>query len=389
MIKNKSMRSLLGIILIIPFLVFGYHVNHKNYLQQITIEQEVIEHPEKLPNSDMAKISSFWFTNIMADMYWLKSVQYIGENVIGGEYKKYLWVIINLITDLNPYFESPYVIWQLLLPSDETDFDESFNQEEMLRNIEVWRDLWRKWVENFCDPKKLAAINAQDNLGLIINDESWIYMNPCDSYKIPFYLAYIYYYYLDDGANSAKYYKIVSAQKEAPEWARILAAIMQGKWGEREKSLYMFLSLAKNVWDETESCTILSGELENVYTEINARGLKLTGELIANIEAISKQVLPVLSEENENEILDDTKCNNYLAKAIREINLMYLEEANIRYIAEHPTGEPAKNADVLYETGYISFLPTDYQQYPEDGYGIEYEYNSDIGRFDYDIEIYE
>ena len=387
--KKTNLITSLGIIFaLIPLGFFGYYVNAQNYLKHREIQQNVVNHPEKLPNSDMARISAFGFTNIAADMYWLQSVQYIWENVIWGEYKKYLWILMGLITDLDPFFEQPYVIGQLLLPSNETDTDEDFNASQIQSNIIAWRDLWLKWVNNFCDPVKIAAIDKENDLWKIIYDESGIYKNPCQSYKIPFYLWYIYYYYLWDGINSAKYYKVVAAQKDAPEWARILSAIMQWKWGEREKSLFMFLSLAKSIGWPTEACTLLSTELERVYTQINSQWIPITAQLVSEIETLSKQVFPVLTEENDNEVLDDTKCNNYLAKAIREINLMYIEAANEKYILDNPEGVSAKNAKVLFDEWYINFLPTDYQQYPEDWYGIIYEYNPDIGRFDYDMWNY-
>jgi hypothetical protein len=46
----------------------------------------------------------------------LKTIQYIGSNAVSAEYKKYLYSMINLITDLSPDFEKPYVIGESLLP---------------------------------------------------------------------------------------------------------------------------------------------------------------------------------------------------------------------------------------------------------------------------------
>lgn len=100
-----------------------YFVNGENYLKYRERQTQLVHHPEKLPESQSAAFASFGFTNMMADMYWLRTVQYIGENAISGEYKKYLGAMTNLITDLNPYFESPYTIGQLLLPSSTGSVD--------------------------------------------------------------------------------------------------------------------------------------------------------------------------------------------------------------------------------------------------------------------------
>jgi hypothetical protein len=49
---------------------------------------------------------------------------------------------------------------------------------------------------------------------------------------------------------------------------------------------------------------------------------------------------------------------------------------------DHPQNLPARNAKALFETGYIDFLPTDYQQLPS--YGIIYAWDYERGRYDYE-----
>ncbi len=383
--KKQSIFWWIILIVIIISSIGFYHVNQINYLKHREIRSLIVEHPEKLPESNAAKLWSFGFMSMTADMYWLQTIQYIWGNVVWWEYKKYLAAMMNLITDLNPYFESPYTIGQLLLPSSDTAYDEK-DPQQVLKGIHQGEELWLKWVENFCDLEKVSEILKQDDLNEIINNPK--YSNPCKSYKIPYYLAYIYYFYLSENTNAANYYKVVSAQDDAPSWARILAAIMQGKWGEREKSLYMFLSLAKSTESNDEACVFLSSELERVYTGLKANSLPLTGNLIRDIEEYGQQVLPELTEENENTVLDDTKCTNFLGKAIREINLMYIEQADAKYIQDNPDTLSARSPKVLLEWWYIDFIPTDYQQYSDQDYGIIYRYNEDIWRFDYEIWNY-
>ena len=96
-------------------------------------------------------------------------------------------------------------------------------------------------------------------------------------------------------------------------------------------------------------------------------------------------ILPKLSEKNEDDILGDTKCSNFLAKAIREINLLYLEQADARYVLDHPGEDSAITPEKLFSEKYINFIPTDYQQYEDEEYGIIYKYNPDIKRFDYEM----
>ena len=290
--------------------------------------------------------------------------------------------MMHLITELSPHFESPYVIWQLLLPSSNARY-EDVDSEKIQRNIAEAESLWLKWVEVFCDMEKVSEIHQETDLWKILSEEK--YSNPCQGYKIPYYLAYIYYFYLSDGTKAADYYTVVSAQDDAPEGAKTLAAIMQGKGGEREKSLSMFLSLAKNVANDDKACGLLSQDLENVYRDLQTWRIQLDGQLIASIQTISSQIFPEITQENENELLDNTKCLNFLGKATREINLMYLEAADAKYISDNPSEVSAGSPEVLLEQKYISFIPTDYQQYTDTGEGIIYSYNPEIGRFDYQM----
>ena len=228
--KNKFFWSLACIVLVIIGSIF-YHINTLNYVKHKNIQALIIDHPENLPHSSTAKLTSFGFTNVAADMYWLQAIQYIGWNVVGWEYKKYLSAMMNLITDLNPYFESPYTIGQLLIPSESGPYENTDNPEK-LQYYKQWEALWLKWVVNFCDSEKIKIIKNENNLWEIITNP--IYSDPCKSYEIPYYLAYIYYFYLKDNSSAADYYKIVAAQSDAPSGAKTLAAIMQWKWWERE-----------------------------------------------------------------------------------------------------------------------------------------------------------
>ena len=124
-------------------------------------------------------------------------------------------------------------------------------------------------------------------------------------------------------------------------------------------------------------------ELQKTYNFISTQWLPLTGKLISDVENFSQQILPTITEENEDEIFDDTKCINFLAKAVRELNLMYIEQADAKYVADHPNEVSAQRPEKLFDLGYIDFIPTDYQQYNDEGYAVIYKYNEDIGRFDY------
>ena len=363
-------------------LVIFYKINELNYRKHIEIKRNYINHPEDLPTKESARMSSFWFKNLKADIYRLKAIQYIWWNAIWSEYKKYLFHMLDLVTELNPYFEHPYSIGQLLLPSYNSRY-ENLSKNEQLKNINQWVDLWLKWIKNFCKDEKLELIKNEYDLQKIWTEEK--YANPCSEYNIPYYLAYIYYYYKNDPSSAAQYYKIASAVRDGLSWSRVMAAIMSWKWWNREKSFFMFLNIAKFIEKDDDVCLNFTSKLENLWAEIFInKKVELTWNILKNIWETRNEIYWEFSEEKENDILSDTKCTNYLNKAIREINLEYIEIANKEY--KKDKWFDSINAEELFEEWYMEYLPVDFQQY--ENYWIIYKFNDDTWNYDYEMWYY-
>jgi len=373
------LKKIIIIFLLCIWFFSFFKINEKNYEKYNEIKINLIKHPENLPNKTTAKATSFWFENLKADIYWLKTIQYIWANAFHSEYKKYLFSILDLVTELNPYFEKPYIIGQLLLPGYEKNY-EFITEDEQKVHLEEAVKLGLKWVENFCNIEKIKLIDDENDLLKIWNNTD--YKNPCLSYKVPYYLAYIYYYYKNNPLESAKYYKIASANDDSLEWAKTMAAIMQWKWWDREKSFFMFLNLAKFIEPENEVCNITSKELENIWVSVFIKKeTEIDWNLLKNIENFRQKAFNNLQK---NELTEESKCPNYINKAIREFNLDYIETANKKYFSEK--GKNSKNAKQLFDEWYINYLPVDFQQNTD--YGIIYIFNEATWNYDYDMGIY-
>lgn len=363
---------------------FFVYTNNINYEKQIEIRNNYVDHPEGLTNKEVSKISSFWFENLRADFLWLQTIQYIWWNAVSAEYKKYLYSIIDVTTELNPYFEHPYIIAQLLLPSYNPRY-ENISEDESNKHTNEAIKIGQKWIQKFCTALdsqwnlKIDNILQQNDLRKIWSEEK--YKNPCKSYKVPYYLAYIYFHYLNDPATASDYYKIASANHDSVDGAKSMAAIMAWKWWDREKSIFMFLNIAETLDNSQEQkCSIFSQELTNVSTWIFlAKQLPLNEELIKSIEDIRLANFGEF-KDNEEKQISETECINFLNKANRELNLAFLDRANEQYKKDH-NWENAKDWQQLLDDWYISFLPTDFQQY--DDHWIIYEFNEDIWIFDY------
>jgi hypothetical protein len=290
--------------------------------------------------------------------------------------------MLDLITHLNPYFEHPYIIWQLLLP-DYNERYEKLNKEEQEKYIQQGINIGLKWIQNFCNSEKIDLIKNETDLNKLWVNKNII--NPCKAYIIPYYLAYIYHYYKKDPINASIYYKIASLNEDAPEWAKIMTAIMQWKWWNREKSYFMFLNIASSLNSNDEVCLDFAYNLEKIGVWLfYEKNIKLNENLIKQLEIARNKAFWKFDEEKELEILSDMACWNYVNKAIRELNLAFIEEANEKY--KNEKWENAINAKELFDTWYIKFLPTDFQQYED--YWIIYEYSLDTGNFDYKMGNY-
>lgn len=78
-----------------------------------------------------------------------------------------------------------------------------------------------------CDREKLELIKKEFDLEKLWKEEK--YTQPCTSFKVPYFLAYLFYFSFHKPETSAYFYKISSAMPDAYEGAKIMAAIMQGK----------------------------------------------------------------------------------------------------------------------------------------------------------------
>lgn len=381
--KLKKIIKYILIFGIIILMIWWFLVqNDSNYLKLKELQLNTVNHPEYLPTKDFSKLSSFWFESIKADLLWLDAIQYIGWNAISSAYKKYLFVMIDLITDLSPYFENPYAIWMLLLPDYNPRY-EDISDDKNLEYVKQAYTIWLKWIKNFCDKSKIELIKKENNLQKLWSEEK--YRDPCSSYKIPYLLAYVYYFHLNDPAIASDYYKIASVNTDSVSWAKVLAAIMRWKWWDREKAFLMFLSIWKS-FDSGEDlfCSKYAEVLEGVWFQI-FRENKLDSTAIKYVNDSRQDIFGKFDGNKEHDIKTDSECPHYINKSIRELNLHYIESANESFKKDN-LWVSAIDAKVLYDENYIDYLPIDFQQY--DDYGIIYEYNKETGNFDYNMGNY-
>jgi len=364
--------------ILISFISF-FKINEINYKKHREIKRVLVSHPESLPKKELAIATSFWFKNLRANMYWLQTIQYIGWNAFHSEYKKYLYKITDLVTELNPRFENPYVIAMLLLPDYNARY-EDINEEQRIIHENEAIEIWLKWLNNFCDLDKIDLIDKQNDLSVIWNND--LYKDACFSYKVPYFLAYNYFFHKNDPLNAAKYYKVTSSIESSPSWAKDMAAVMLWKWWDREKSFFMFLNLARFLNEENEICDFFIEELDKIWKWVFIENkISLNWKILKTIEELRYNFL--WNNDNEESILN-WQCVNYVNKSTRELNLFYIEEANNKHKLDFEWIN-AKTTDELFKKWYIDYIPLDYQR--DEEFWIIYKFNENTWNFDYEMSI--
>ncbi len=282
MLKQLTITGL--IFSIIGLSLWGFYTVNtgQNYQTHRKIRQSIVDHPEFIPTAESVKIGSVGMQTLVADFYWLGAIQYIGSNAISADYKAYLGAMLELVTDLSPHFTYPYQIGLLLLPETNERYEKTTKQEQK-KHVQEAIHLGEKGITQNCDLRKIEQIRKEYDLQKLFNNPALA--NPCTDPMIPYYLAYASYWNNNNPEQASFWYKVAGVHDTGPKGSQIMSAIMQGKTGNREKAIIMFLSLAENI-DPNEKglCRQLTGELRNLLTPAFANGAKLTPEFLKQVE---------------------------------------------------------------------------------------------------------
>jgi hypothetical protein len=116
--------------------------------------QQAIETGEvgSLPDGRVVRVAALGFERLVADLYWIRSVFYVGSegareaNYPGAE------ALANLITDIDPRFHSVYVLMSSVLSGLRFDSDAAIRLlEKGVRNSDYWRIYFLLGFEYFME----------------------------------------------------------------------------------------------------------------------------------------------------------------------------------------------------------------------------------------------
>lgn len=180
-------------------IVFSQRYSFENQKKVFEILED---NPLFVPNAKILKQVTFGFDNLMTDVIWLRIVQYVGGNARSSNYEL-LGEYLESVTELDPKFYMPYFVAQLLLPE----------------------------VQH---AEKAISISEK---GLKSLPERW---------EIPFYMGYIYYYYLEDYEKGAEMYEKASQIPGVLSSAKRMAINLTSKANKHSIALSMWIEAYEN-----------------------------------------------------------------------------------------------------------------------------------------------
>lgn len=219
MVSNLSKKRIISVVLFL--LIISSLVLLQLKLDNIKGDFKKVEELEFLPKPEIVKLMVLGYDQIVADILWLRVIQYIGERV--QTEKGWQWFIhtLDIITYLDPQFVYAYQFGGLILSV-----------------------IASKPVES----------NSFLLKGMEIDNERWVF---------PFLIGYNYFDYFKDYRKAAMYIGIASRLEGSPFFLTQFAARLYATAGTPENGIVFLEQMIKSTDDETAR-----GKLETRLKEL-------------------------------------------------------------------------------------------------------------------------
>ena len=161
-----------------------------------------------VPPARVLKLVSLGFDSLFSDLYWLRAIQYYGEASNARENYRWLYPLMNLVTDMDPGFVYAYKFSGVAIPYDAASAQKANRiLEKGLRNA---RQLW----------------------------------------QIPFYIGYNYFAFIGDYRKAGEYISRAAKIPGAPSYLSGLASRLYAEAGHPQLALDFLVRVYNSVEDE-------------------------------------------------------------------------------------------------------------------------------------------
>jgi len=162
-----------------------------------------------IPKANVMKHFTFGFDNFIADVYWLRCIQYAAERKYTKNGLEWMYRSIDLITELDPRFKTAYLFGGIVLAFDRRFMDESIAVlEKGMKNLP-------------------------------------------DEWNFPFYIGFNYFFYLREFEKAAEYLMKASRLPGAPKYLPLLATRLLAEARKPETALAFLKSMLDRTKDPT------------------------------------------------------------------------------------------------------------------------------------------
>lgn len=300
-------KNLLKTLIAVAVIVFGFAAifGVGNYLESARPEL-----PEGYEDQDLAlqgarlKGYALGFEGLIADFYWMKSLQYVGEKIIKNPNAK---VTIDNLNALNPRLLYPYL-------DNATTLDPQFIAAYSYGSL------------------VLPAIDKEQAIKL---SEKGIANNPNESI-LYHYLGYIY-WKSKDYEKAAEIYEKGAAIKDAPPFMKLMAANMKSDGGSRSTARAIYTQMYNEADDEQMKAAAKQRlMLNDAADELDAirAVLKNFQQKTGRCANSWSEILPLLKNvklpdglefrlDNANNVVDPTNAPYLLNKEACDVKIDY------------------------------------------------------------------
>jgi hypothetical protein len=215
---------------------------------------------EFVPRPAVAKLAALGFDSVLADYYWLRAVQIVGDSREDADGKsEVIGQMIDVVTTLDPWVDHPYrfaAVWLTRTPAEVRKANELLH-----RGIEHHPSEWRNY----------------------------------------FYLGFNHYFYFGENAEAAEVLERATHLEKAPAYLTRLVARLQSHASDIDTAAAFLMELANSASDDFTRNGYLDA-LDEIEIERRARFLdgardsykKRYGKDITRIEDLTEGASPML-----------------------------------------------------------------------------------------------
>jgi hypothetical protein len=156
------------------------------------------------------KRAALSYDGLVADLYWIRAVQYYGGKRLSTGPKSYdlLYPLLDLTTSVDPYFDIAYRFGAIFLGE--------------------------QYPGGAGRPDLGIALLQK---GLRVQPDKWQFAED---------IGFVYYWWLHDYRTAAEWFRRAGAMPNAPEWMTPLAAVTLAQGGNRASSRTLWTEIARN-----------------------------------------------------------------------------------------------------------------------------------------------